>query len=145
MYKLKHKTWNTLRNAVYFSVAPFYIYIYYTSIICKIHHLLLSNKILICKFWNRVWTKTEKAIFCRINIRKWSKIYLGMYVLISYDINMSYDINILLWCAYIYGNIYPLRQGWEPLCAFLDKPIPSTPFPTMNVNTKVRMAKCLRR
>ena len=25
-----------------------------------------------------------------------------------------------------------MREGWSPLCAFLDKPIPDTPFPNVN-------------
>ncbi|MCJ1226685.1 hypothetical protein MMC12_003338 [Toensbergia leucococca] len=27
---------------------------------------------------------------------------------------------------------YRVQEGWEPLCTFLDKPIPSTPFPSGN-------------
>lgn len=30
--------------------------------------------------------------------------------------------------------VYDVKQGWEPLCAFLNVPVPSTPFP--KVNTK---------
>lgn len=28
--------------------------------------------------------------------------------------------------------VYEVREGWEPLCAFLDKPQPSNPFPKSN-------------
>ena len=28
--------------------------------------------------------------------------------------------------------VFDVRQGWEPLCAFLDKPVPDTPFPRIN-------------
>lgn len=28
--------------------------------------------------------------------------------------------------------VFDIAQGWEPLCAFLDVPIPATPFPRMN-------------
>jgi len=28
--------------------------------------------------------------------------------------------------------IYNVREGWEPLCQFLDKPVPDTPFPRVN-------------
>ena len=28
--------------------------------------------------------------------------------------------------------IYNAREGWEPLCQFLDKPVPDTPFPRVN-------------
>ena len=28
--------------------------------------------------------------------------------------------------------MYDFKQGWEPLCKFLDKPIPSEPFPHEN-------------
>ena len=27
---------------------------------------------------------------------------------------------------------YEVRQGWEPLCAFLELPVPDTPFPHIN-------------
>lgn len=27
---------------------------------------------------------------------------------------------------------YEVKQGWEPLCKFLDKPIPDEPFPRVN-------------
>jgi hypothetical protein len=28
--------------------------------------------------------------------------------------------------------VYEVRQGWEPLCAFLGVPVPDTPFPNVN-------------
>ena len=28
--------------------------------------------------------------------------------------------------------VYQVSQGWEPLCQFLDKPIPDVPFPNVN-------------
>lgn len=28
--------------------------------------------------------------------------------------------------------VYEVRQGWEPLCDFLDVPVPETPFPRIN-------------
>ena len=28
--------------------------------------------------------------------------------------------------------IYEVGQGWEPLCAFLGKPVPDVPFPNLN-------------
>jgi hypothetical protein len=28
--------------------------------------------------------------------------------------------------------VYDVREGWEPLCEFLDKPVPDTPFPRVN-------------
>ena len=28
--------------------------------------------------------------------------------------------------------IYQVKEGWEPLCAFLDKPVPDEPFPRTN-------------
>ena len=28
--------------------------------------------------------------------------------------------------------VFEVAQGWEPLCAFLDVPVPTTPFPHMN-------------
>jgi len=28
--------------------------------------------------------------------------------------------------------VYEVSQGWGPLCAFLDKPVPQEPFPRLN-------------
>ena len=28
--------------------------------------------------------------------------------------------------------IFNVKQGWEPLCQFLEKPVPDTPFPHVN-------------
>jgi hypothetical protein len=28
--------------------------------------------------------------------------------------------------------VFDVRQGWEPLCRFLDRPVPSSPFPRTN-------------
>ena len=28
--------------------------------------------------------------------------------------------------------VYSVKEGWEPLCKFLDVPVPSTPFPHKN-------------
>lgn len=28
--------------------------------------------------------------------------------------------------------VFEVKDGWEPLCAFLNKPVPSTPFPKVN-------------
>jgi len=43
------------------------------------------------------------------------------------------------WNRHVISNIDPARllvmsvaDGWEPLCRFLDKPIPETPFPWLN-------------
>jgi hypothetical protein len=33
--------------------------------------------------------------------------------------------------------VFDVREGWEPLCAFLDKPVPSTPFPNINDRREV--------
>ena len=32
--------------------------------------------------------------------------------------------------------IYEVKDGWEPLCLFLDRPIPSVPFPHSNAKTE---------
>ena len=31
---------------------------------------------------------------------------------------------------------YDVRQGWEPLCEFLEAPIPEKPFPHLNVGKR---------
>lgn len=28
--------------------------------------------------------------------------------------------------------VFDVKQGWEPLCKFLGKPIPDVPFPNLN-------------
>ena len=28
--------------------------------------------------------------------------------------------------------VFDVAEGWEPLCAFLEAPVPSTPFPRLN-------------
>jgi hypothetical protein len=39
--------------------------------------------------------------------------------------------------------VYDVRDGWRPLCAFLDRPVPDVPFPHLNT-TRV-MAQTQRR
>lgn len=34
--------------------------------------------------------------------------------------------------------VYDVSQGWGPLCRFLGKPVPSTPFPTANTTDEFR-------
>lgn len=34
--------------------------------------------------------------------------------------------------------VYEVKQGWEPLCAFLGKPVPATPFPNVNDTAEFR-------
>lgn len=36
--------------------------------------------------------------------------------------------------------IFDVRQGWQPLCAFLNVPIPNTPFPNLNDRQQMRRA-----
>jgi hypothetical protein len=36
---------------------------------------------------------------------------------------------------------YSLSQGWEPLCRFLDKPIPDAPFPRVNDSGEMQRRK----
>lgn len=38
--------------------------------------------------------------------------------------------------------VFSVDQGWEPLCRFLDVPIPKTPFP--NVNDRAEIKKLIR-
>jgi len=52
--------------------------------------------------------------------------------------------------------VFNVKEGWAPLCAFLDRPIPDAPFPRVNVdsgrdgymdnfwNSSIFMAKCKR-
>lgn len=45
--------------------------------------------------------------------------------------------------------VFDMKQGWEPLCAFLDKPIPDAPFPHVNdrieMLQRIRMLRALKR
>ena len=36
--------------------------------------------------------------------------------------------------------VYDVREGWEPLCKFLDRPIPDVPFPRTNSRRSLRAA-----
>ena len=33
--------------------------------------------------------------------------------------------------------IFNVKQGWEPLCRFLGKPVPETPFPRVNTRNDI--------
>ena len=35
--------------------------------------------------------------------------------------------------------VFDVREGWEPLCKFLDVPVPATPFPNINDAGEVRL------
>ncbi len=39
--------------------------------------------------------------------------------------------------------VYDVREGWEPLCRFLDRPIPSDPFPRANTTETFRQRRPL--
>jgi hypothetical protein len=46
-------------------------------------------------------------------------------------------------CAEIDANrllVFDVKQGWEPLCQFLGRPVPSVPFPRANPRRNVRAA-----
>ena len=34
---------------------------------------------------------------------------------------------------------FDVRQGWQPLCAFLDCPVPDTPFPNVNNKSQITL------
>lgn len=36
---------------------------------------------------------------------------------------------------------YDVKEGWEPLCEFLDRPVPEEPFPWLNERTKFLASK----
>merc|ERR1719350_1367056 len=35
--------------------------------------------------------------------------------------------------------VFDVQEGWEPLCQFLDVPVPDTPFPNINNSNEVRL------
>jgi len=37
--------------------------------------------------------------------------------------------------------VFEAQQGWEPLCAFLDKPVPATPYPRVNDTAEFKNRK----
>lgn len=39
--------------------------------------------------------------------------------------------------------VHDVREGWEPLCAFLEVPVPSTPFPRVNDTATFRRRTAL--
>lgn len=36
--------------------------------------------------------------------------------------------------------VFDVKEGWEPLCRFLDRPVPSVPFPRSNSRRSIRAA-----
>ena len=36
-----------------------------------------------------------------------------------------------------FSSVFNVKQGWEPLCRFLNKPIPNEPFPNTNKKSDV--------
>ena len=36
--------------------------------------------------------------------------------------------------------VFDVKQGWEPLCRFLDRPVPGVPFPRANPRSNIRAA-----
>lgn len=41
--------------------------------------------------------------------------------------------------------VYDVREGWEPLCRFLEVPIPEEPFPRLNDSQAMKtICKCSR-
>lgn len=36
--------------------------------------------------------------------------------------------------------VFDVKEGWEPLCRFLDRPVPSVPFPRANSRSSIRAA-----
>jgi hypothetical protein len=36
---------------------------------------------------------------------------------------------------------YKLSDGWEPLCKFLDKPVPDVPFPVLNSSKQLQQRR----
>ena len=40
--------------------------------------------------------------------------------------------------------VYHVKEGWEPLCRFLDVPIPQTPFPHMNSRAELQRIIAMR-
>lgn len=41
--------------------------------------------------------------------------------------------------------VYSVKEGWEPLCGFLDVPIPQTPFPHVNKKTDIQRFLTIRK
>ena len=37
--------------------------------------------------------------------------------------------------------VFEIQNGWEPLCSFLEKPVPSTPFPRVNDTAEFKARK----
>ena len=67
-------------------------------------------------------------------------------VSIDFLSNQGYHKDIVIQCLNEHNNniinncssnkllIYDIKDGWLPLCKFLNKPIPDIPFPYMNDN-----------
>ena len=40
--------------------------------------------------------------------------------------------------------VFSPKEGWEPLCAFLDVPVPDAPFPRVNSRDEIKQATVAR-
>lgn len=63
-------------------------------------------------------------------IRKYGNIGPNVYDGHNADVRRLIPIDQLL--------VYDVREGWEPLCNFLEVPVPNEPFPNLNDSQAMR-------
>ena len=48
-------------------------------------------------------------------------------------------------CSHVHSSqllVFDVQEGWEPLCKFLDVPVPDTPFPNINKTAEASIQHC---
>lgn len=95
--------------------------------------------------WARKYIKMQRQIDAIVQGTVWQRVFHGqfedkvkaMQIFRDYIEQVKADVPAekLL--------IFEAKQGWEPLCAFLDKPVPATPFP--HVNDTAEFKKLIRK
>ncbi|KAJ5319046.1 hypothetical protein MYU51_014003 [Penicillium brevicompactum] len=85
------------------------------------------------KFWFRSWFCAElfwmQESFLRGN---WNAFYRGSFEKNSRQVLVEHSQRIRSLVPPERLLEWDVHHGWEPLCRFLDKPVPSTPFPTLH-------------
>ena len=84
--------------------------------------------------WARRWVRPLRINYEMVNGTVWNRMFDGHQLEEDYAKQVFLDhieeVKATIPAARLL--VYEVKQGWEPLCAFLDKPVPETPFPHVN-------------
>ena len=104
-----------------------------------------DSKFIVLERDNESWVRSmEKHLSPKYNVNKIPSKYLQHQWVTDRDAYIEYWVN---WKEEKYDRInryfkdrpndllsFNIAEGWQPLCSFLDKPIPDKPFPLKNVS-----------